>query len=233
MKRSKIVHRALALLALIALGAPPARAEDRFAKKLDTARLVLSELLDIREDVPASLLADARCVAVIPSVAGGAFIVGGRRGRGVLTCRGQDATWSPIMFLELSGGSVGFQAGGEATDLVLFFMTERGARSLLETRFILGGDATVAAGPLGRTAEASTDLKLKAEIYSYAKSRGLFAGAAIQGARLAPDFDWSRDYYGERVWPEEVLFQHEAPPMTPEGRAFVEALNRVSGSSVE
>ncbi len=224
MKRSKLIHRALASLALVAFAAAALAAEDRFAKKLGNARAVLDDLLTIREDVPASLLADARCVAVIPSVAGGAFIFGGRRGRGVVTCRNEAGAWSPILFLGLSGGSVGFQAGGEATDLVLFFMTERGVRSLLETRYILGGDATVAAGPLGRTAEASTDLKLKAEIYSYAKSRGLFAGAAVQGARLAPDFEWSRDYYGERVWPEDVLFGHQAPPLTAEGLAFLEAL---------
>jgi lipid-binding SYLF domain-containing protein len=224
MRRSPSTRRVLVGLSLVAFAAPALPAEDRFAKKLGASRAVLEELLAIREDAPNSLLADAHCVAVIPSVAAGAFVFGGRHGRGVLTCRDGAGGWSPIMFVELSGGSVGFQAGGEATDLVLFFMNERGARSLLDTRFILGGDATIAAGPVGRTAEASTDLKFKAEIYSYAKSRGLFAGAAIQGARLAPDFDWSRDYYGERVWPEDVLFEQQAPPMTPEGRAFLEAL---------
>lgn len=224
MQRTRVVPAALGLLALVASGAQAVPPPDRFVKKLDNARVVLGELLDIRESVPESLLADARCVAVIPSVARGAFIVGGRHGRGVLTCRNASGAWSPILFVELSGGSVGFQAGGEATDVVLFFMNERGVRSLLESRFTLGGEATLAAGPLGRSTEASTDLKLKAEIYSYAKSRGLFAGAALQGSRLAPDYDWSRDYYGQRVWPEDVLFDHEAPPLTPEGRAFLAAL---------
>lgn len=217
-------RRALALLALAAVSTPALPAEARFVKKLTNVQAVLEDLLAIGESLPESLLADARCVAVIPSVAQGAFIFGGRRGRGVIVCQNDAGAWSPLLFVELTGGSVGFQAGGEATDLVLFFMTERGARSLIQTKFILGGDVTVAAGPFGRTAEASTDLKLRAEIYSYAQSRGLFAGAAIQGARLAADLEWSRDYYGERVWPDDVLFQHQAPPMTPEGRAFVDSL---------
>ncbi len=215
----------VSLLVLVgtALSATQAAAEDRFVKKLTHARQALEELYALPEGLPSWLTDDARCIAVIPSVAQGAFFIGGRHGRGVLACRNAQGDWSPFVFVKITGGSLGLQAGGEATDLVLFFMSERGVRSLLESRFILGADATVAAGP-GRSAEASTDLKLRAEIYSYAKSRGLFAGLSLHGARLAPDYEWSREYYGERVWPEDVLFLQVVPRMSPEGEALLEAL---------
>jgi len=221
-RRMRSLGSALALAASLAA---PAAADQDFAKKFYNAREAFTELMESPDrGVPERLLERTKCVAVIPSVIKGAFIWGGRHGRGVMSCRDEAGTWSPPMFVKISGGSVGFQAGGESTDLVLFFLTERGVRSLLDSKFVLGGDVGLAAGPLGRSAEATTDLRFKAEIYSYARSKGLYAGISIEGARLAPDYAWARGFYGERVWPDEVLFRHEVPRMTPDAQAFVDVL---------
>lgn len=221
-RRMRPFGRALTLALLVAA---PAAADQDFAKKFYNAREAFKELMESPDrGVPEWLLERTRCVAVVPSVIKGAFIWGGRHGRGVMSCRNEAGAWSPPIFVKISGGSFGFQAGGESTDLVLFFLTERGVRSLLETKFVLGADVGLAAGPLGRSAEATTDLKFKAEIYSYAKSKGLYAGISIEGARLAADYGWGRGFYGERVWPDEVLFRHEVPRMRPEAQAFLDVL---------
>ena len=194
-------------------------------RKVDTALQVFRELTDLPEKkVPKRLLRDARCVAVIPNVIKGAFVWGGRHGRGVMSCRNAEEVWSPLIFVKISGGSFGLQIGGESTDLVLFFMTERGARSLLKSRFVLGGDGSLAAGPLGRTAEISTDIRLSAEIYTYAKARGVFAGLSFEGARLAPDRNWIERYYGESIWPADILFEHQVPSSPVESGRFLAAL---------
>ncbi len=208
-------------LALVAL---PALAGERQRQKLRVAAQVYQELMGVPErKVPAKLIREARCVAVIPGVIKGAFVWGGRHGRGVLTCR-QGGGWSAPIFVNLSGGSFGFQVGGQASDFVLYFITERSVRSLLDSEFTFGGDASVSAGPLGRTAEAATDLKLKAEIYSYAKSRGLFAGISLEGARLAANEKWLRAYYGRRVWPEDVLYEGAIADPGPAAREFLAVL---------
>jgi lipid-binding SYLF domain-containing protein len=194
-------------------------------RKVDTALQVYRELIDLPEKkVPRSLLDDARCVAVIPNVIKGAFVWGGRHGRGIMSCRDQAGQWSPLIFVKLSGGSFGFQIGGASADLVLFFMTERGAKSLIKSKFVLGGDGAVAAGPLGRTAEIATDIRLSAEIYTYAKTRGIFAGISVEGARLAPDKKWIERYYGDRAWPDDILFEQQAPSSPPESARFLAAL---------
>lgn len=205
--------------------AAPLAAEEKLARKVRSSTDVYTEILQVPDRVvPKKLLERARCVAVIPHIIKGAIGYGGRHGKGIVSCRNDGGRWSPPAFVQLSGGSVGFQIGVEATDLVLFFMTERGARSLLESKFTLGGDVSIAAGPAGRTAQANTDLKLKAEIYAYAKSRGLFAGISLEGARLAPNHKAIRRYYGKRLWPDEILFEHKVPHLPPEARAFQRAL---------
>lgn len=187
--------------------------ETKFDRKLEVAGEVYLELMSAPDrKVPQYLLDDAKCIAVIPNVYKGAlFGFGGRHGQGVTSCRDAEGIWSPPSFIEISGGSFGLQIGGEAVDLVMFFMTERGVQSLLGSKFQLGGDASVAAGPVGRTAEAGTDIKLKAEIYSYARSRGLFAGLSAEGSYLAADNKANRKYYGEPVDAESVLFDHRVP----------------------
>ncbi|MEE9562269.1 MAG: lipid-binding SYLF domain-containing protein [Thermoanaerobaculia bacterium] len=199
--------------AIFLWGIGPVLAEEsKFDRKLEVAGEVYLELMGAPDrKVPQRLLENAICIAVIPNVYKGAFGWGGRHGNGVTSCRNADGIWSPPSFTEISGGSFGLQIGGEAVDLVLFFMNERGVLSLLGSKFTLGGDASVAAGPVGRTAEAGTDIKLKAEIYSYARSRGLFAGLSLEGSRLAPDNKANRKYYQQTVDAESILFDHRVP----------------------
>ena len=222
MRRS--MTRVVVTTAMLGLVAMPVLAGERQRKKLRAAVDVWKEMMELPDrKVPQKLLDEARCVAVIPGVIKGAIVWGGRRGRGVLTCR-RGGGWSAPIFINLTGGSFGFQIGGQASDIVLFFVTDRSVRSLLESEFTFGGDASVAVGPLGRSAEASTDLKLKAEIYSYGKARGLFAGLALEGARLAPNQKWITDYYGKRLWPESVLFEGAISTPPREARAFLAVL---------
>lgn len=192
------------------------------AERLADAREAYLELKNT--EVPKELLARCKCVAVIPGVVKGALGFGGRHGKGVISCRDSAGVWSPPAFVTLSGGSFGLQIGVEKADVVLFFMTEKGARSLVESKFTLGAKAGVAAGPAGRTAEADTDLKLNAEIYSYAKSKGLFAGISLEGARLSPDNDALHRFYGEAAKPDRVLFHQEAPSRPPAIQPFLEVL---------
>ncbi len=211
--------------AALALLAVPARGEDGPARRLRHAREVYLELIDAPDRaVPKKLIEAADRLAVIPGVIKGALGWGGRHGRGVITCRNEGGRWSPPAFVRLSGASFGFQIGAQSTDFLLFFMTARGARSLLTSKFTFGGEASIAAGPVGRTGEASTDLRFKAEIYSYARSRGLFAGLSLEGARLAPDQKAIRRYYGKRIFPETILFDHQVPWVPEEAKEFLAVL---------
>jgi lipid-binding SYLF domain-containing protein len=195
------------------------------AEHLDHARDAYLELLNIPDQkIPQDLLARAKCIAVFPGVVKGALGWGGRYGHGVMSCRDAQGNWSPPSFLTIAGGSVGFQIGVEKDAIVLFFMTEDGARSLVKSKFTLGGNGSVAAGPFGRTAEASTDVKLNAEIYSYAKSKGLFAGISLEGAHISADKNANAKFYGSGVTPEALLFEHKAPTMPPAAARFVDAL---------
>lgn len=195
------------------------------AEHLQHARDAYLELLAIPDQkIPQDLLARAKCIAVFPGVVKGALGWGGRYGHGVMSCRDADGHWSPPSFLTIAGGSVGFQIGVEKDAIVLFFMTEDGARSLVKSKFTLGGKGSVAAGPLGRSAEAETDVKLNAEIYSYAKSKGLFAGISLEGAKLSTDNEANTKFYGHPVNPEDILFNHKTPTMPPDASSFVEAL---------
>ncbi len=222
-----IRHRTRAglALALAAALAVPAAASDKLARKLERSVEVYEALFESPDrKVPERLLRKAECVAIIPGVIKGALGWGGRHGRGVLSCRNDRDAWSPPAFVQLSGGSVGFQIGGASTDHVLFFMTRRSIESVLESKLVLGADASVAAGPVGRSAEASTDGKLNAEIYAYARSRGLFAGVSIEGARLAVHQKAIQQYYGRRIWPEDILFKHRVPELPREARKLLRAL---------
>ena len=217
------------LLCLLALtpstaASAPAGGEPE-AQRLRDARRAFQEIRQIPDaEIPNQLLEGCKCVAVFPGVVKGAFGWGARLGRGVISCRDSGGHWSPPSFLTLGGGSFGFQIGVEKADVVLFFMTERGARSMVESQFTLGAKGSLAAGPVGRSAEAATDLKLDAEIYSYAKSKGLFAGISLEGANLSVSKDANTKYYGRPVSAEQVLFQHKSPAMPPEAKDFVAAL---------
>ena len=193
--------------------------------KLTDATAVYRELVTATDKaIPKELLDRAKCIAVLPGVIKAAIGIGGRHGSGVMSCR-TEGGWSAPAFVSISGGSWGAQLGVESSDIVLFFMTDRGARSLVDgSRVTLGGRASVAAGPFGRSAEAATNLDFKAEIYSYAKSKGLFAGISLEGSSLTVSKKANETYYGKPVSPEAVLFGHHSPDMPPEAKAFVAVL---------
>ena len=185
---------AVLLMALVALPAWAGEVED--ARANDASR-VLGEILRIPDDsIPSNLLQDAQAIAVIPNVVKASFVVGGRRGRGLIAIRSSDGTWSHPSFITLTGGSFGFQAGVQSADVILVFRSKRGVDSIVNGKFTVGADASVAAGPVGRSAQASTDEQLKAEIYSYSRARGLFAGVSLDGTRLGIDNKSNQATYG-------------------------------------
>jgi lipid-binding SYLF domain-containing protein len=193
-------------LLILATAAPAALAgqveEDR---AVDAAR-VLGEIMRIPEDrIPDKMLVDAEAIAVVPNVIKAGFGVGGRRGRGLISVRNKDRTWSAPSYITLTGGSFGFQAGVQSTDVILVFRTRRGVDSIVGGKFTLGGDASVAAGPVGRSAQASTDERLKAEILSYSRARGLFAGVALDGTRLGIDNKSNGRVYGAGHTAREIF----------------------------
>lgn len=195
------------------------------ASKLTDATAVYRELVTTTDKaIPKELLSRARCIAVLPGVIKAAIGFGARHGSGVISCR-TEGGWSSPAFISISGGSWGLQLGAESSDIALFFMNDRGAHSLVDgSRVTLGGQASIAAGPFGRSAEAATNLDLKAEIYSYAKSKGLFAGISLEGAELKPDEGDNREYYGSGVTTTQLLFGGALANVPPEARTFQQAL---------
>jgi lipid-binding SYLF domain-containing protein len=219
---------AFALLASFAT-AVPARAGEVEDARADQAAEVLAQILRIREEsIPEKLLAEAEAIAVVPNVVKVGFVVGGRRGRGLIAVRNADGTWSNPSFLTLTGGSVGFQAGVQSADVVLVFRSRRGVDSIVNGKFTLGGDASVAAGPVGRSAQASTDEQLKAEIYSYSRARGLFAGVALDGTALRIDDKSNARVYGEKTTPR-AIFEGRASVPTDAVVRFRDALEEATG----
>jgi lipid-binding SYLF domain-containing protein len=204
----------LPILSSSASAAGPEKDEDR----LRNSGTVLKEILDVPDDIPQDLLDKAACVVVFPSVLKAAFIVGGSYGRGAMSCRrGEDfrGSWSAPTMMALEGGSFGFQIGGEATDFVLLVMNERGASGILSSKVKLGADASVAAGPVGRTASAETDATLRADILSYSRARGAFAGVALEGSTIRPDNGANKQIYGQEVPAREIVLSgHVAVPVS-------------------
>jgi SH3 domain-containing YSC84-like protein 1 len=200
-----------ALAGLLCVPTSSAKAKDEEQKENDriqNAGTVLKEILDIPDDIPQDLLDKARCVIVFPSVLKAAFIVGGSYGRGAMVCRThRDYTgpWGAPSMMALEGGSFGLQIGGEATDFVILVMNDRGADSVLHSKVKLGADAAVAAGPKGRDAEAATDVTLRADMLSYSRARGVFAGVSLEGSTLRPDNDANKRLYGKDTSAVEII----------------------------
>jgi SH3 domain-containing YSC84-like protein 1 len=198
MKRWKTA--VIGMLALAPLAASGPKSDDsKEVDRMQNAGTVVQEILDIPDDIPQDTLDKARCVVVLPSVLKAAFIAGGSYGRGVMVCRtGKNFTgpWGAPAMYALEGGSFGFQIGGEATDFVILVMNNRGVESLLHSKVKLGGDASVAAGPVGRTAAADTDAYMRSEMLSYSRARGVFAGISLEGSTLRPDDDANHRVYG-------------------------------------
>jgi lipid-binding SYLF domain-containing protein len=198
--------------------------------RLENAGTVIQEILDVPDNIPQDLLNKARCVVVLPSVLKAAFVVGGSYGRGAMVCRtGKDFTgpWGAPAMYALEGGSFGLQIGAEATDFVILVMNNRGAESLLHSKVKLGGDASIAAGPKGRTASAESDAYLRAEMLSYSRARGVFAGVSLEGSTLRPDNDANHRLYGPDATAALIITEpkYESPES---GKTLVHRLQKAS-----
>lgn len=182
--------------------------QEKDEERLKNCGTVLNEILYVPDNIPQDLLDKADCVVIYPSVLKAAFIVGGSYGRGAMTCRkGEDfrGPWGPPTMMALEGGSFGLQIGGEATDFVLLIMNESGARGVLAGKVKLGGDASIAAGPVGRNASAETDVTLRSEILSYSRARGIFAGVSLEGSTIRPDSDANQQIYGQKLPAQQIV----------------------------
>jgi len=228
------MKRCFAVLLAVLLAAPflPLRADEGRTERhrVENAGRVMQAILNVPDDIPQSLLDKARCVVVMPSVVKGAFVFGGAYGRGVMVCRsGKDfeGPWGAPSMMALEGASFGFQIGGEATDFVFLIMNDSGARSLLHSKVKLGADASAAAGPVGRTAAADTDAYMRAEILTYSRARGIFAGVSLEGSTLRPDGDANRNLYGQDLTPKQIVVEGKVPPPP----SADELLNRLQTSS--
>ena len=224
------MKRILSFLVVMALAGMPAYAQKDENNRIRNAGTVMVEILNVPDDIPADLLDKAECVIVLPSVMKAAFIVGGSYGRGVMTCRSGpefSGPWSAPAMMALEGASVGFQIGGEATDFVLLVMNKRGANSILTSQVKLGGDVAAAAGPKGRDAAASTDVTMRAEVLSYSRSRGLFAGVSLEGSTLRPDGDGNGRVYGEGVTAKHIVIDSAIRPPAS-AKLLVSTLNKRS-----
>jgi lipid-binding SYLF domain-containing protein len=204
------------------------RAEDKTQARLQEATAVFSEIMATPDKgIPEDLLEKSHCIVVVPGMKKGAFIVGGEYGKGFVSCRQTGSTgWSAPGAVRMEGGSVGFQIGGSETDVVLLVMNSRGMDKLLSSKFTLGAEGEVAAGPVGRTANAQTDAKLTAEILSWSRTRGAFAGISLKGATLRSDVDDNQELYGKKLDNREIVTKNVAPPAA--ARGLIDALNRYS-----
>ena len=226
-----MLRKSILVISLTLVAAMVCSAEDnKEQKRLENAGLVMQEIMNIPDNIPQQVLEKAECVIVFPSVLKAAFIVGASYGRGAMVCRTGEhfrGPWGAPAMFALEGGSVGFQIGGEATDLVLLIMNDRGASSIISSKVKLGGDASVAAGPVGRDAAANTDAYMRAEILSYSRTRGVFAGVSLEGSTLRPDDDATADVYGRKLTAKEIIEGGEIA--VPEsGRHLVAVLEKGS-----
>ncbi|HBA88340.1 MAG TPA: hypothetical protein DCZ75_10240 [Geobacter sp.] len=205
MRIGRGISIAVIAVMLVGVWASAVLAKDE-TKKVQESAAVLKKIMKIPEKgIPPALLKDAKAIAIIPGVIKGAFIVGGRHGTGVLSVHEESGVWSDPIFVSITGGSVGWQVGGSSTDLILVFKELKDVEKLTKGKFTLGADAAVAAGPVGRKASAATDVKLKSEILSYSRSRGLFAGVSLEGAALLVDDDANAAYYGGAIPATDIL----------------------------
>jgi lipid-binding SYLF domain-containing protein len=224
MKKYLAVAGCLALVA----GAVYAEKMNREQKRLAECGVVMQEVLNVPENIPHELLEKAECVIVFPSVKKLAFGVGANYGRGAMVCRTGEkfrGPWGTPAMYALEGGSVGFQIGGQATDLILLVMNDRGMESILSSKVKLGADASIAGGPKGRDASATTDAWMRAEILSYSRSRGLFAGISLEGTTLRPDDDANADVYGHPIKAKDIV-RGNGTRVTTSGHVLVNALQK-------
>jgi SH3 domain-containing YSC84-like protein 1 len=213
----RIMKKMLSALLALGLAALPAitiAADEKSTDRLQNCGMVLTEIMNVPDDIPSTLIDKAECVIVIPSVVKGAFLVGGSYGRGAMSCRAGanfSGPWSAPTMMAIEGGSIGFQLGAQATDFVILVMNPRGATSLLKSKVKLGADASAAAGPKGREAQVDTDSTLRAEMLTYSRARGLFAGISLEGSTLRPDNNLNEELYGKKVTAEDIVLNGAVP----------------------
>ncbi|HUL35608.1 MAG TPA: lipid-binding SYLF domain-containing protein [Candidatus Eisenbacteria bacterium] len=208
----------------------PAFAQDKEQDRVENSGTVMKEILNAPDGIPQSVLDRADCVVVLPSVLKFAIGFGGSYGRGVMTCRGGSTfhgKWGAPTMVALEGGSAGLQLGGNATDFILLLMSPRSAKSILSSKVKIGGDASAAAGPVGRSASAETDVTLRAEILSYSRSRGLFAGISLEGSTLRPDNGANKNLYGKEVSASDIVFK-KAVPVPASAKLLLATLQKAS-----
>lgn len=217
----------LSFLAILAIS-PMFANDDDSVKRLNEATAVLTEVMGAPDKgIPEDLLQRAHCIVIVPNLKTAAFLVGGKFGKGYISCRNKDHTgWTAPGTVRIEGGSVGFQIGGSETDLVMLVMNTRGADKLLSSKFTLGGEGSVAAGPVGRTATAQTDAQMHAEILSWSRSQGLFAGLSLQGATLRQDLGDNAELYGKRLENREIV--NGAVKVPAAASALIRQLNKYS-----
>ena len=204
-----------------------ANAQSKEQDRVENAAKVMKEIMDIPDDIPQNVIDKADCVVVLPSVLKAAFIVGASYGRGVMTCRSGEnmrGPWGAPTMMALEGGSFGLQLGGQATDFVLLLMSERSASSILSSKVKIGGDASAAAGPVGRNASAETDVTFRAEILTYSRARGLFAGISLAGSTLRPDNSANESLYGKKIDAKDIVLKGAVPP-PPSAQLLLQTLN--------
>ena len=221
----------IATAMLTTLGLAPLQAADKEpARRLQEAAAVFSEIMAAPDKgIPQDLLQKAHCIVIVPGLKTAAFVMGGKYGKGYLSCRGANqAGWSAPATMRIEGGSVGFQIGGSSADLIMLVMSERGADKLLESKFTLGGEGSAAAGPVGRTATAQTDAQMHADILSWSRTRGLFAGIALEGATLRQDLNDNTTLYGKALETREIV--RTGVPAPKSAARLLALLNRYSAS---
>lgn len=224
------MKRIIFLTALVALICLPASAQEGENQRIQNSGTVMTEILNVPDDIPSSVLNKAECVVVLPSVKKFAIGVGGSYGRGVMTCRSGenfDGPWGAPTMMALEGGSFGLQLGGQATDFVLLVMNAKGADAILSSKVKLGGDVSAAAGPKGREASAATDVTMRSEILSYSRSRGLFAGVSLEGSTLRPDKGANEKIYGKGVGAKAIVLEGKVQPPASAG-LLLNTLNKKS-----
>jgi SH3 domain-containing YSC84-like protein 1 len=222
--------RYLSVVLLLAVFSLPAVAQKKENDRIQNAGMVMTEVLNVPDDIPQELLDKAECVVILPSVVKFGFIFGGSYGRGIMTCRGGkefNGPWGAPTMMALEGGSFGLQLGGQATDFVLLVMNPRGADSILSSKVKLGAGVSAAAGPKGREASAATDAALRAEVLSYSRSRGLFAGMYLEGSTLRPDNDANKRVYGSALSAKEIVLEGKASP-PPAAQELLSVLDKRS-----
>jgi lipid-binding SYLF domain-containing protein len=224
------MNRTVVALTLVGLMVLPAFGQDKEADRVKAAGTVISEIMNVPDDIPQGVIDKADCVVVLPSVLKAAFVVGASYGRGVMTCRSGKTfhgPWSAPTMMALEGASFGLQLGGQATDFVLLLMSPTSAANILKSKVKIGGDASAAAGPVGRNASAETDASMRAEILSYSRARGLFAGVSLSGSTLRADNDANKNLYGKDVTAQAIVFDKAVPP-PPSAQLLLRTLNRKS-----